>query len=363
MCEAEGFSLAGVSPLRPSGWGEALRQWLLAGKHGEMAWLAETVADRLDPTRALPGARAVVMVADFYSGRHAAAEPTTLGNGRVARYAQGRDYHDVVKRRLRRVCDRVRSAFAGATTRAFCDTGPVLEREFALWCGLGWIGKHTLLIHPERGSWMVLGGFLTSLELEPPSAQRVEPDRCGSCTRCIDACPTDAIQPYGVDARRCISYLTIEHQGPIAAGLAARVGNWLVGCDVCQEVCPHNSPRAAPASPVRADYAPRRSGFDPLDVIGWDEATRRGRFATSAMKRVTLAQMKRNAVLVLASILAADSEASGGPEAMRNIRSRLTDLAWDAREPEEVRGAARSALGMRLSADASDSEPREQDDQ
>lgn len=351
LCEQEGFALSGAAPIEPSPHAAALREWLDAGKHGEMSWLAETLDERLDQARVLPGARSVVMVADFYGARGTAPDEPDPERGRIARYARGRDYHALLKKRLHRVCDQVRRAYPGTATRAFCDTAPVLEREMALRCGLGWIGKHTLLIHPTHGSWMVLGGFLTTLELEPPLTQRQEPDHCGTCTRCIDACPTDAITPYSVDARRCISYLTIEHEGEIEPALASSLGDWLVGCDVCQEVCPHNSARGTTAvtregSPVHPALAATRDGFDLLRVLGWDEESRRARFASSAMKRITLAQAKRNAILVgLAQLGEVDGQARAQPPSWRaRFRSRLTDIAWDADEAELVRQTAREAL-------------------
>ncbi len=351
MCEHEGFALAGAAPIEPVEHAGALREWLDAGKHGEMAWLADTVEERLDPTRLLPGARSVVMVAEYYAGRGVAAEEPQLGNGRIARYARGRDYHTVLKRRLHRVCDRVRETFPGTATRAFCDSAPVLEREMALRCGLGWIGKHTLLIHPTQGSWMVLGGFLTTLELDAPAGQRREPDHCGSCTRCIDACPTSAITPYSVDGSRCISYLTIEHEREIEPSLAAGMGDWLVGCDVCQEVCPHNSARRNGQSMsgtgmFHPELAARRDGFDLLEVLGWDEESRRARFASSSMKRVTLSQIKRNAILIgVGQIESCDPGRVAQDMKLRDrFRTRLVDIAWDAGEPELVRETARDGL-------------------
>ena len=341
LCEQEGFALAGAAPLQPSEHAEALCAWVAAGKHGGMSWLADTVEQRLDPNRVLPGAESVVMVADFYARRGETAEPAKPGHGRIARYARGRDYHKVLKRRVQRVCDRVRERYPDAKTRPFCDTAPVLERELAALCGLGWIGKHSLLIHPTHGSWMLLGGFFTTLKLEPTAAPRREPDHCGSCTRCIDACPTNAITPYSIDAQRCISYLTIEDKGTIEPHLAERLDGWIFGCDVCQEVCPHNSPRTSRGKgvctevSVREEYTPRRASFDLLEVLGWDEATRRSRFTTSAMKRATLAQMKRNAIA-----LAAKSAAH---------RPRVEELAWDPNEPDLVRRAAREALAARTS--------------
>jgi len=305
------------------------------------------------------------MVADFYARRGETDEQAEPGAGRIARYARGRDYHDVLKRRVLRLCDQVREHFPGAATRAFCDTAPVPERELAAACGLGWIGKHTLLIHPTRGSWMLLGGFLTTLELAPPTAATIEPDRCGSCTRCLDACPTGAITPYSVDAGRCISYLTIEHESPIEPALADGLGDWLLGCDVCQEVCPHNSARHGASGggggEVRPEYAPRRRGFDLLEVLGWDEPTRRARFATSAMKRVTLEQVKRNALLLLGQTLvsrgrehADAARVAGNPAPTTDLApllDRLTDLAWDPGESPLVRSVA-ATMRARLSADA-----------
>ena len=336
LCQAEGFTLAGVAPLTSSPRGRQLRDWLAAGKHGEMTWLADTADDRVDPERLLPGATSVVMVADRYAERGQPEELPVPGHGRIARYARGRDYHETIKGRLHRVCDTLRARHPGTKARAFCDTAPVHERELAAACGLGWIGKHTLLIHPTLGSWLLLGGFLTTLELEPPADQHPETDHCGSCTRCIDACPTDAITPYSVDASRCISYLTIEHQSPIKPELADKLGDWLFGCDVCQEVCPHNSvPRqraesGGGATAPRADYAPRRTSFDLLDLLSWDEPTRRGRFSTSAMKRVTLPQVKRNAINLLP---------------LDRSRARIRELAWDAHEDPLVIASARAVLG------------------
>jgi epoxyqueuosine reductase len=345
LCAGEGFSLAGVVPVAPSARGAEFRAWLDAGKHAEMSWLADLLEDRLKPERLLPGARSAVLVADFYASRPQPAETPEPGVGRIARYCRGRDYHEVVKQRLHRVCDELRARHPGAKTRAFCDTAPIQERELAAAAGLGWIGKHTLLIHPAHGSWMVLGGFLTTLEMQPPETQRPEPDHCGTCTRCIDACPTGAISPYSVDAGRCISYLTIEHESPIRTELAAKLGGWFVGCDVCQEVCPHNSARVGGAgTSVREDYTPRRRGFDLLEVLGWDEPTRRGRFATSAMKRVTLEQVKRNALALLEHARPAGTH---GGDTQRLARA-IDDLAWDARQPASVREQARrlaSGLG------------------
>jgi epoxyqueuosine reductase len=220
----------------------------------------------------------------------------------VARYARGDDYHVVMKERLHALCDGLRADHPDSELRAFVDTAPVLEREHAARAGLGWIGKHTLLIHPRLGSWMLLGGVLTTLDLAPPPEQGSVNDHCGACTRCIDACPTGAISPYSVDGSRCISYLTIERRGPVDPVLAPLIGDRIFGCDVCQEVCPHNSARSAPPNAdalVRDDYAPRRPILDAEAVTGWSAADRARELSGSALKRATLDMIKRNAAIVI----------------------------------------------------------------
>lgn len=347
-CRDLGFAAAGVCDASPTTRPGELRAWLAAGKHGDMEFLANTVETMLDPARELPGVKSVIMVADLYQarprGEGAAGSGEAAGGGptgRIARYAQGQDYHPFIKKRLHRLNDELRAEFPGEEFRTFVDTAPVLEREYAGRAGLGWIGKNTLVIHPRLGSYTLLGGTLTTMRLEAPPEQASAVDRCGTCTRCIDACPTGAIAPYTVDATRCLSYLTIERVGTIDAAMHAGMGGWLYGCDVCQEVCPHNSPRptgGADATPAR--YAPRREGFDLLEVLGWDESARRHAFTSSAMKRVTLAMMKRNAVIVLANRLI---ESPLSPWATA-ARARLAELAGDASEDELVRETARVSL-------------------
>ena len=349
LCRSEGFSLWGCAALEPTQWEAELRAWIAAGKHGTMNWLADMIQARLDPNRVLEGARSVVMVADLYATRQEGHHTTSTLNGKIARYARGNDYHKVIKKRLARVCDRLRDQIPHAQTRVFCDTAPVLEREMARLCGLGWIGKHTLLINPKLGSWMLLGGFFTTLEIAPAEKKNLEPDHCGSCTRCIDACPTDAITPYSVDARACISYLTIEHRHEIAPALAEKLDGWMFGCDICQEVCPHNSPRSKTCIErprVREDYAPRRTGFDLLKVLGWDEHARRKAFQTSALKRAKLAQFKRNAVCVLGGML--DDHETGkttlSAGQIEDVLAQLRQVARDVREDALVRSAADRVL-------------------
>jgi epoxyqueuosine reductase len=204
--------------------------------------------------------------------------------------------------------------------------------------GLGWVGKHTLLINRALGSWFFLGGVGTSLVLDPPPAQHVDTDHCGTCTRCIDACPTGAITDHRVDATRCISYLTIEHQGPIPAEHHAAIGDWLYGCDVCQDVCPHNSDRSRDpvGVPPRSEYAAGRSSFALLDVLGWTQADRNREFRHSAMKRISLDMMKRNAIIVAGNTL------RNRPN--KALSDRIANLAQDESESALVRRTAAHAL-------------------
>ncbi len=308
ICKAQGFALAGICPALPTDRGSELDSWLAAGQHGEMAWLAADSATRKDPARELPGVRSVIMVADQYADG-AADPPTPPGHGRIARYARGRDYHWFIKRRLHKLNDQFRERYPEHAFRTFVDTAPVLEREHALRAGLGWIGKHTLLINPGAGSYLLLGGTFTTMDIRAPGtppppapAAMGDPigDACGGCTRCIDACPTGAITPYSVDARRCIAYLTIEHRSAIAPELQAGIGEWIFGCDVCQEVCPHNQPRGR-ARAVNPAYASDRRSVDLRGLLDWTEEKKRRAIEGSAMKRADLDMLKRNARIAIAN--------------------------------------------------------------
>ena len=220
--------------------------------------------------------------------------------------------------------------------RVCVDTAPVLEREHAQRAGLGAIGKHTLLIEQGVGSYLLLGEIITTLDLSPtPTPADVDP--CGSCTKCIDACPTDAITPWSVDATRCISYLTIEHRTTIEKRFHEAMGDWIFGCDICQEVCPHNQPteRSSGAS-TNAAYAPRQNTFDLLDVVGWDEQARREAFTKSAMKRAKLGMMKRNALIAAGNVL---MKADCGM-----LRGQVEALAQDESQDEIVRDTAAVVL-------------------
>lgn len=338
-CEDLGFALAGVCDAGPSEYAQPLRDWIAAGKHGSMSYLAEHAGVREEPARVLEGARSAIVVADLYATRDDNIDtPLQPGQGRIARYARGRDYHDILKKRLIRLADELRADFPDAGFRVFTDTAPVMERELAARAGLGWTGKHTLLIHPKIGSYFLLGGILTTLELPPPADQSVVTDHCGTCTRCIDACPTGAITPYSVDARKCVSYLTIERREPVDPKFFEGFRDWVYGCDICQEVCPHNSPRDTQplGKTANSAYQSDRDRFDLLEVLGWDEQTRRAAFAGSAMKRAKLDMMRRNAVIVAGNWLRRGE--------MPELRARLEAIAGDAGEIEMVREAANQVL-------------------
>jgi len=296
---AAGFDRAGVAALSPSANGEAYLRWLARGDQAGMGYLERRVEARLDPASLLPGARSALCVALQYwplSSDEGSAEPAGDLWPRVARYARGRDYHEVMGERLAELARRIDGAFPGAGTRAYVDTGPVLERELAARAGLGAVGKNTNLLHPEAGSWFLLGELFTTLDLDPdlPLA-----DLCGSCTRCLDACPTGALpEPYRLDANRCISYWTIEHRGAVPEAMRAGLGEWVFGCDVCQEVCPWNAASPAAAHPELA-LPPARAELDLAGLLALSREEYVLRFRGSPMKRAKLSGLKRNAALAM----------------------------------------------------------------
>jgi epoxyqueuosine reductase len=233
--EEAGFLACGITDLGPNVHADALDRWLAAGYGGTMRYIHRQAKKRKDPTLADPEARSAIVVLDnyYYDDGNQNREPH-----KVAKYARGKDYHDTMGQRLEQLAERLRGAGANHT-RCYVDAGPMPERELARRAGLGWIGKNAMLIRPGVGSFFFIGEILTDLEL--PLDAPFEVDHCGSCTRCIDACPTAAIvEPRVVDATRCISYLTIEQKGPIPDDLAARMDGWVFGCDVCNDVCPWN---------------------------------------------------------------------------------------------------------------------------
>jgi epoxyqueuosine reductase len=284
-----GFSAVGVATLEPSTHADFIERWLAAGYAGTMTYLNRQAARRQDPQAIFPTARcAVVTLTNYYHGPAPASRP------RVAQYAWSPDYHRVLGERLERLAAEIARIVPGSESRAYVDAGPVPERELAQRAGLGWIGKNAMLIRPSLGSFTFIGVVLTDAPLAPdlPFAM----DRCGTCTQCLDACPTDAfVAPRTLDARRCISYLTIERRGAFTDAEAALTGEWLFGCDVCQDVCPWNE-RFAPATvdpelAIRPELAtPGRATFAALDENEFDR-----RFADTAFARPGLAGMRRNA--------------------------------------------------------------------
>lgn len=291
-----GFDLVGIAPADPSRYRDYFRHWLDDGRAGTMEYLALRFDERTDPATYLPDAASVICVAINYHAKLDEVLPDERGrHGRVARYALGDDYHEIIKNRLYALADWLRDDVPGTRTRCGVDTVPVMEKELAARAGVGWVGKNTCVINEQAGSWLLLGEVITTLVL--PSDEPAV-DRCGTCTRCIDACPTGAITaPYQLDARRCISYLTIEHRDEIGPELRAKMGDWLYGCDVCQDVCPWNS--KAPFAIDPALHPRFNTGtLDARQVLAWGPAEYQKALRNSAMKRVKLPVLQRNARIV-----------------------------------------------------------------
>ncbi|MGQ0667781.1 MAG: tRNA epoxyqueuosine(34) reductase QueG [Nitrospiraceae bacterium] len=271
---------------------DRLTEWLRRGYHGTMAWMGRAPEKRADPRHVLPGCRSIISVGLNYLTQHRADERP--GYGRIARYAWGKDYHQIIGDRLKQAEQRIRSLAPEADTRSYSDTGPIMEKAWAEQAGLGWIGKHSNLVSAEYGSWLLLGEILTTLDLEPDEPAT---DLCGSCSLCIQACPTEAIvEPYIVDATRCISYLTIElrvDQSVIPDELQSRLGNKIFGCDDCLDVCPFNlraEPTQEPAfQPTRLTLAPRLD-----DLAEMDEPTFVALFRDSPIRRAKHSGLLRN---------------------------------------------------------------------
>lgn len=290
-----GFSLAGACPtVTPTGI-HRFHEWLAAGYAGEMEYLARRRTAYEHPRHVLDGARSLLLLAMNYR----TVEPALAGpgQGRVSRYAWGDDYHDLIHERLRRLADFLRSQSPRASVRGVVDTAPLLEREFAQLAGLGWIGKNTLLLNKRLGSWFFLAALATDvvLEYDEPHAS----DHCGSCRACLDACPTQAfVEPYVLDSRRCISYLTIELRRHLPAELRSGIGDWLLGCDVCQDVCPWN--RRAPTSEEPAfQPAPDANPLDLVRLFELDDEAFRRRFRHTPLWRPKRRGILRNAAIVL----------------------------------------------------------------
>src|SRR3989440_5116649 len=298
---ALGFDLVGIAPAAPSAYRDYLRAWLDTGQAGEMSYLVNRFDQRTDPATYLPAAASVICVAINYYQPLQEPPATEHAPGRIARYALGDDYHQIIQERLHSLADGLRQSVPNTQPRGGVDTAPIMEKELAARAGIGWVGKNTCLINPQIGSWLLLGEIITTLALpvdEPAT------DHCGTCQRCIEACPTQAITArYQLDARRCISYLTIEHRGDIAPDLQQRIGDWLYGCDICQDVCPHNRKAAAAEDPM---LKPRfaTGTLDARQIGSWDKETYQTKLRRSAMKRVKLPMLQRNAQIVVENLTA-----------------------------------------------------------
>jgi epoxyqueuosine reductase len=316
---ALGFERVAIGPADAIAHAQEFTEWLAAGYGEGMDWLAESREIRLEPARLLPGVKSAVVVALHYGPRE--DDPSW---DVVSRYARGADYHNVMRPRLHVLRDYLIEA-AGADARASLDTSAVLERELAAAAGLGWIGKNTNLIGPRAGSYFFIGTVLTTAELVADGSVA---DHCGTCTACLDACPTQAFPaPWVLDARRCLAYLTIEHRGRIADEFKPHVTDWLFGCDICQEVCPWN--RKAP--PAREPALAPRTPLEPLEtLLALDDETFRARFRGTALFRAKRAGLARNAALILGN---------------RGQRAAAPALRRALEDPDEsVRDAAAWAL-------------------
>jgi len=274
-----------------------LRRWLEAGHHGSMKWMETRAHHRVSPTALWPEAKSAIALGMSYAP---ASDPLALAGkpdlGRISVYAQGGDYHKTVKKALKAL-GRWLADEAGCELKVFVDTAPVMEKPLAQAAGIGWQGKHTNLVSREHGSWLFLGVILTSLELEP-NEPADDGQHCGSCTRCLDACPTQAfLGPHRIDARRCISYLTIEHDGPIPHEFRTPMGNRIYGCDDCLAVCPWN--RFADAAAANRAFLPRAELAVPhlADLLALDDAAFREMFAGSPIKRIGVKRMIRNSLI------------------------------------------------------------------
>lgn len=285
MALESGFARVGVAPAQPVQQAQGLRQWLAKGWHGEMAYMAENLPKRLDPTLLVPGARTVICLAVSYAGGQ--------GSTIVARFARGRDYHTVLKKRCRALMDRIRAAWPAFQGRAFVDSAPVMERSLAVQAGIGWIGLNGCLCAPGVGSYVLLCEIVCNLDLRADSPVVSGCDGCGAC---VAACPTGALGPGGlVDCRRCISYLTIEHRGQIAPDLWPQMGCGVFGCDRCQAACPHNAPCGAGDAELTAPLAV--AGLTVENLLcwqreDWDRLTR-----GSALRRAKYEMLLRNAII------------------------------------------------------------------
>ncbi|WP_321325532.1 tRNA epoxyqueuosine(34) reductase QueG [uncultured Parasphingorhabdus sp.] len=333
--QEEGFGAVGIAPakLAPKT-GQRLRQWLDDGRQGDMLWMVNRADERSDPTTLWPDVQTVVMLGMSYAP---AVDPFALeavpDHGRISVYAQGKDYHDVVKGALKRTA-RWLVEQADCEVKVFVDTAPVMEKPLAEAAGLGWQGKHTNIVSRDHGSWLFLGAIYTTLDLEP---SKPGSDSCGSCSACQDICPTGAFPaPYQLDARACISYLTIEHKGPIPHRYRKAIGNHIYGCDDCLAVCPWN--KFAKAGAANRAFLPRAELAAPalVDILALDDASFRQVFSGSPIKRTGRDRMVRNALIAAGN--------SGDADLMVPVEALLDD------DDATIRDAAGWALDQLKSA-------------
>lgn len=331
----QGFELVGVASVEPSTHMDLYRAWIAEGAHGDMSYLSrqDAVDRRADLRHTEPSVKTAIVVGHDYYQEDGAGVPEDPSKAVVARYARGRDYHKVVKKRLLSLHKWIEFLVARPVVgRVYVDTGPILERELALRAGLGWFGKNTMLINPQRGSYFFLGVLLLDLDLEVSAPFRE--DHCGTCMSCLDACPTGALlgrDEHGapiMDARRCISYLTIEHRGPIPLEFRSLMGNRVYGCDICQEVCPWNQKFAEPGDETAYLTREGMDGPQLIDLAGRllavDEEGFREMFRGSPIKRAKRSGLLRNVCVALGNW--------GAKEAVPVLTSALDDVSPLVRE-------------------------------
>ena len=332
---AVGFDLCGIAPAADFPELHYLREWLDRGYHGEMHYLARNADRRADVRVVLPEARAVIMLGTLYNAdRPYSTEIGEQDAAAIARYAWGDDYHDVIGGRMAELITAMARVAGPFQSKAYVDTGPVQERVYAKYAGLGWIGKNTCLINQDLGSWLFLSAIITDLPLAPDEAGT---DHCGRCTRCIDACPTGAlVAPYQLDARRCISYLTIEHKGPVAAEQRDAVGRHAYGCDICQDVCPWNSKAAIS---LALPWQPREAldGARLLDLWKMRDDELRAALKGSPMKRAGVRRLRRNLAIAIGN--------TGDRSAAEALEASTEETARDPLVQDHVAWAARKLRG------------------
>jgi epoxyqueuosine reductase len=306
-----GFARADAAPEA----GPNLMRWLGEGRHGSMEWMETRAHQRVAATALWPDARSVIALGMSYAPE---SDPLALANdasaGRISVYAQGRDYHDTVKKALKALA-RWLIARDGGELKVFVDTAPVMEKPLSAAAGIGWQGKHTNLVSREHGSWLFLGAIFTTLDIDPDEPSR---DTCGTCTRCLDSCPTQAFDgARRIDARKCISYLTIEHKGPIPYELRKAIGNRIYGCDDCLAVCPWN--RFADAAAANRAFVAREELKAPrlADLLALDDSAFRQKFSGSPIKRIGVKRMIRNCLIAAGN--------SGDPALLPSVRQYLSD--------------------------------------